>query len=64
MKQPPQPTYPPPARIYYRDGRVVEFTQQTPAYQTWLALPRGIRAAFRGPGDTRPVYSWDYANQP
>ena len=64
MKQPPQPTSPPPARIYYRDGRVVEFNQQVLAYQTWLALSRGIRAAFRGPGDTRPVLPWDYADQP
>jgi len=64
MKQSPQPTSPPAARIYYRDGRVVEFTHQTLAYQTWLALPRGIRAAFRGSGDTRPVLPWDYADQP
>ena len=64
MKQPMQTAPPPPARIYYRDGRVVEFTEQTLAYQTWLALPRGIRAAFRGSGDTRPVYPWDYADQP
>jgi hypothetical protein len=52
-----------PARIYFRDGRVVEFRDQTLAYQTWLSLPRGTRAAFRGKGDQRPVYTWDYADK-
>ena len=64
MTQPLQPTSPPPARIYFRDGPEVVFTQQTLAYQTWLALPRGIRAAFRGQGDTLPVLPWDYADRP
>ena len=39
------------ARIYFRDGRVSEFKDQQLAYQTWLSLPRGTRAAFRGKGD-------------
>jgi len=55
---------PPSARILFRNGRVVEFNNQTLAYQTWLALPCGTRAAFRGQGDSRPVYSWDFADQP
>jgi len=54
----------PPARIYFRDGRVLTFQDQRLAYQTWLSLPRGIGAAFRGKGDSRPVYAWDYADQP
>ena len=54
----------PPARIHFRDGRVAKFTDQRLAYLTWLSLPRGIRAAFRGQGDHRPVYAWDYADQP
>jgi hypothetical protein len=36
------------ARIHFRDGRVLQFKEHMLAYQTWLSLPRGIRAAFRG----------------
>ena len=64
MNQPSQTVPPLPARIYLRAGRVVEFSSQPLAYQTWLSLPRGVRAAFRGKGDIRPVYAWDYADQP
>lgn len=64
MNRPIQTVPPPPARIHFRNGRVVEFTHQTLAYQTWLSLPRGVRAAFRGKGDSRPVYPWDYADKP
>jgi len=52
------------ARIHFRDGRVLKFKDQTLAYQTWLSLPRGTGAAFRDKGDQRPVYAWDYADQP
>ncbi len=52
------------ARIYYRDGRVSTFVDERLAYQVWLSLPRGTRAAFRGKGDTRPIYPWDYADKP
>jgi hypothetical protein len=52
------------ARIHFRDGRVLKFKDQTLAYQTWLSLPRGTRAAFRAQGDDRPVYAWDYADKP
>ena len=54
---------PPSARIHFRDGRVLKFRGQTLAYQAWLSLPRGTRAAFRGKGDHRPVYAWDYADK-
>lgn len=53
-----------PARIHFPDGRVLTFSDQPLAYQSWLALPRGVRAAFRGKGDARPVLPWDYADQP
>lgn len=59
-----KPHHQPTARIYYRDGRVSEFSDEKLAYQTWLALPRGIRAAFRGKGDQRPVYAWDCVDKP
>jgi hypothetical protein len=47
------------ARICYPDGRVDYFTDQLLAYTVWLALPKGVRAAFRDAGDTRPVWPWD-----
>jgi hypothetical protein len=53
----------PSARIHFCAGRLLEFNHQTPAYQTWLSLPRGTRAAFRGKGDARPVDAWDYADK-
>jgi hypothetical protein len=59
MKSPTHPS----ARIHFRDGRTWEFKDQRLAYQTWLSLPRGRRAAFRGKGDTRPVYAWDHADK-
>jgi len=52
------------ARIHFRDGRVLELKNQNLAYQTWLSLPRGTHAAFRGKGDKRPVYAWDFADKP
>ena len=59
-----KPLPPPTARLHFADGRISTFRDQTLAYQTWLSLPRGVRAAFRGQGDNRPVYPWDFANQP
>lgn len=54
-------------RIYYSDGRVDRFDDtdagQRLAYQVWLALPKGIRAAFRGRNVTTPVYSHDYVDR-
>jgi hypothetical protein len=51
------------ARIYYRNGRISEYDDQREAYAVWLALPKGVRAAFRGRGDTTPVYSHDYVDR-
>ena len=50
------------ARIYHPDGRIEQYDDQRLAFVVWLALPRGVRAAFRGANDTRPVYSWDYVD--
>jgi hypothetical protein len=47
------------ACIYFTDGRVEQFKNQSFAFALWLALPKGTRAAFRGKGDTRPVCPWD-----
>ena len=52
------------ARLYYPDGRVEHYADGCLAYAVWLALPRGVRCAFRGAGDQRPVYSHDYADKP
>lgn len=52
------------ARIYFTDGHVEHFQRQVFAFALWLALPKGMRAAFRGANDTRPVYPWDYADRP
>jgi len=52
------------ARIYYQSGEVVEYADQQLAYDVYLSLRKGIRAAFRGKGDNEPVYSWDYVDKP
>jgi hypothetical protein len=51
------------ARIYRSDGSVTEFEDQQLAYFIWLNAPKGVRLAFRGKGDTRPVYPWNYVDQ-
>jgi hypothetical protein len=51
------------ARLYFQDGRVVHYADQSLAYQVWLSFPQGVRVAFRGVGDDRPVYPWDYADR-
>jgi hypothetical protein len=52
------------ARVYVRKAggkvEVQHFTDQSLAYAVWLGLDRNVRAAFRGAGDMRPVYSWDF----
>ena len=50
------------ARILHSDGRIDRFNDQHLACLLWLALPKGVRAAFRGANDARPVYPWDYAD--
>ena len=52
------------ARIFYPDGSIVEYDDQKLAYAIWLALDKGIRAAFRGAGDKTPVYSHDLVDKP
>lgn len=51
------------ARIYFADGHVEYFDNQVFAFALWLALPKGIRAAFRGRGNTTPVYPWDHVDR-
>jgi prepilin-type processing-associated H-X9-DG protein len=51
------------ARIYFADGHVEHFQNQTFAFALWLALPKGTKAAFRGTHDDRPVYSWDHVDK-
>lgn len=51
------------ARIFYPDGRIDEYDDQSLAYAVWLALDRGIRAAFRSAGDKTPVYPHDYVDR-
>ncbi len=58
--QPPIDTHK--ARIYYTGGRVQHWDDQALAFAVWLGLPKGVRAAFRGANDTRPVYTWDYVD--
>lgn len=50
------------ARIYYTGGCIEHYDNQKLAFAVWLALPKGIRAAFRGANDNRPVYPWDYVD--
>ncbi|MGD0816187.1 MAG: hypothetical protein ABSA83_21555 [Verrucomicrobiota bacterium] len=52
------------AHLHFPDGRVERFDDQKLAYAVWLALPKGVRAAFRGANDTRPVYTWDCVDAP
>ena len=52
------------ARIVFSDGQVSAFQDQKLAYLVWLSLPTNTRAAFRGQGDQRKVYAWDYADKP
>lgn len=51
------------ARLYFVDGRIEHYEDQKLAYAVYLALGKGIRCAFRGKGDTTPVYSWDYVDR-
>ena len=49
----------PQSRIFYTDGHIERYNDQNLAFAVWLALPKGVRAAFRGAGDNRPVHPWD-----
>jgi hypothetical protein len=52
------------ARLYFTYGRIEHFRNQQLAYAIWLALPKGVRVAFRGANDTRSVYDWDCVDAP
>jgi hypothetical protein len=52
------------ARLFHLNGEVSTFDDQKLAYEVWLALPKGVRVAFRGKGDAMPVYSHSYADKP
>jgi len=47
------------ARIYFNDGSIHHFENQTFAFAVGLSLPKGVRIAFRGANDARPVKSWE-----
>ena len=50
------------ARVYYADS-VSEFDTDKLAYAVWLGMGKGICCAFRGAGDTRPIYPWDLVDR-
>ena len=50
------------ARLFFSNGQIMLFKDQQLAFRAWLALTRGVHAAFRGIGDNRPVYPWDYVD--
>jgi len=52
------------ARLFFADGHVQRFRNQTFAFALWLALPKGVKVAFRGVNDQRPVYPWDHVDVP
>jgi hypothetical protein len=45
------------AWINHSDGQVSASNDEQFAYEIWLSLPRGSRAAFRGKGDKSPVHA-------
>ncbi len=51
------------ARIFYPDGRVVEYISDALALDAYHSLGRGVRAAFRARGDSSPVYSYDFVDE-
>ena len=53
------------ARIFFNDAlsRIRDYDDQRLAYAVWLALPKGVRAAFRGKNDLTPVYSHDFVDR-
>ncbi len=58
-KRPARATRTTTTRIYFADGHVEHFRDQVFALAVWLALPKGVRVAFRGRNDIRPVYRQD-----
>lgn len=52
------------ATLHYADGRKVHYADAALAYSVYLALPRGVRVAFRSDGDDLPVMPWSYVDKP
>jgi hypothetical protein len=52
------------ARLHFPNGTVIHYDDPRLANLVWERLPKGVRAAFRGANDTRPVYPWDYVDMP
>jgi hypothetical protein len=50
------------ARVHFADGRIEHYNDQKLAFAVWLALPKSVRAAFRGANDNRPLYPWSYVD--
>ena len=50
------------ARLYFMDS-VSHYEDQSLAYFVYIHLPHGIRCAFRGAGDTRPVEPWQLVDR-
>lgn len=50
------------ARLYFAD-HVTEYPTDQLAYAVWLGMGKGVRCAFRGAGDARPVYTWDLVDR-
>ncbi len=51
-------------RLIFLNGRVVPYDDPKLAYAVWIALPRGVRVAFRSAGDTLAVRFQDYVDRP
>ena len=51
------------ARIFFPDGRVMCYSNSVHAVAIFFALKKGIRAAFRTRGDSRPVYAHDFVDK-
>lgn len=52
-------------RIYFADGTALVFAQgeDVLALNTYFRLPKGVRAAYRGAGDTQELFEWSYVDR-
>jgi len=51
------------ARIYYADGTVETYENNSVAYSIYAHLPKGMRAAYRAADDLTPVYPHDFVDK-
>lgn len=51
------------ARIFYPNGLISSFFSSPLAYSVYIALDKGVRAAYRAAGDETPVYDQDYVDR-